>query len=496
MSIISNFYKISFLIVFGFVLTVSTAFAQEKSSLPKIDFTVDFPKVAENIDEDTAQKIKEQVKLMMQRYAYSSSFGEYTGEYSSEKYEMFSNLFTSNARLTNYIYKKPIQQEVFKYTAFIFDNIRPKSLDQKFRTGDLLSIEKDASGNFRCSISLSMDVNSIYDDKTKKLSSSSKARRVNLKALAILEPGNIEGGTFVEMIGEGDDPNESKITLTTGLSYGIGSLSGGTNRGFNGVKPASNALGLYVDLNKSVGASGKWHIWAGVGYQSISFTTDITGKYTVNAGDVSNFSDQIEKYSFNGSTFPLSTTPSDVYISGINSGEESISGANLLNGAFGLGYQTKMGLKNKLVLKFGVIPTYLMNVSKGSRVIDFKGYELPKYSNFPNKEELDQNGVGELYNFSSNGQNTPGQENVIIADNNFSLSALIAPSFQIPIGFNWGLDIGLAYSLGINNLFKHTPSDNNFLGRPDESRSIIQDFLPSSKHNQLQVRAGVFLNLN
>ena len=110
---------------------------------------------------------------------------------------------------------------------------------------------------------------------------------------------------------------------------------------------------------------------------------------------------------------------------------------------------------------------------------------------------MDRNGVGELYNFSSNGQNTPGQENVITAENNFSLSALIAPSLQIPIGFNWGLDIGLAYSLGINNLFKHTPSDNNFLGRgTNESRSIIQDFLPSSKHNQLQVRAGVFLNLN
>jgi hypothetical protein len=495
MSIISNFYKISFLI--GFIFCVSTAFAQEKSSLPTIDFVVDFAIVDPNIDEATAQKIKEQVKIMMQRYAYSSSFGEYTGEFSPEKYEMFSKLFTTNARLTNYIIKKPIQQETFKYTGFIYDNIRPKSIEQKFRSGELLSIEKDASGNFRCTVVFALDVNSIYDDKTKKLSSSPKARRVALKGLAILEPAAIERGSFIMLTGDKDDVTDSKTTINLGGLYSIGSLSGGTNRGFNGVKPTSNALGLYVDLSKSVGASGKWHIWAGVGYQSISFTTDITEKYTVNAGDVSNFSDQIEKYSFNGSTFPQSTTPSDVYISGINFGEESISGANLLNGAFGLGYQTKMGLKNKLMLKFGVIPTYLMNVSKGSRVIDFKGYELPKNSNFPNKEELDRNGVGELYNFSSNGQNTPGQENVITAENNFSLSALIAPSIQIPIGFNWGLDIGLAYSLGINNLFKHTPSDNNFLGRgTNESKSIIQDFLPSSKHNQLQVRAGVFLNLN
>ena len=477
-------------------VTIYSLTAQKDQKLPAIDYVDEYAVVDPSLDNKAEESIKERVKTMVQQYAYSSNFGEYTGEFSSEKYEMFSKLFTNNARLTNYILKKPIQEETFKYTGFIYDNIRPKSIDQKFRNGELLSIEKDASGNYRCTVVISLDVNSIFDDKTKKLTSSPKARRVNLKGLAILEPGNIEGGSFVEMGGGGPPPPDSKITLNVGALYGVGTLSGGTYRGFNGVKPTSNALGFYTDISKSLGTSGKWHLWAGVGYQTISFKTDITGKYTVNAGDVSNFSDLIENNTFDGMKFPGKTIPSDVYISGINTGEESISGANLLSGAFGLGYHTKMGLKNKLMLKFGVMPTYLINVSKGSRVIDFEGYELPKNSNFPNIEELDRNRVGELYNFSSNGQNTPGQENVITADNNFSLSALIAPSLQIPIGFNWGLDLGLAYSFGINNLFKHTPSDNNFLGRPDESKSIIQDFLPTSKHNQLQVRAGVFLNLN
>lgn len=491
MSIISDFYKICFLIVFGFVLSVSTAFAQEKSSLPKIDFTVDFPKVDENIDEDTAQEIKEQVKLMMERYAYSSSFGEYTGEFSPEKYEMFSKLFTSNARLTNYIVKKPIQQETFKYTGFIYNNIRPKSLDQKFRTGDLLSIEKDASGNFRCSISLSMDVNSIYDDKTKKLSSSSKARRVNLKALAIFEPGNIEGGTFVEMIGEGRDPGESKIMLTTGLSYGIGSLSGGSSaRGFTNVRPTSSAIGLFADLSKSIGSSGKWHMWLGLGYQSLNVTTDITGKFD---GRVS-LVDTINRTVFvnnNNNNFPEGYDTSQVTIKSLTSGEEKISGATLLTGVIGVGYQMKVGTKNKLMIRMGLAPTYLSGVSKGNRNIEFDGYELPFSPNFPTKEELDDNLVGDAYNFKNG---VP--QNLVTADNNFSLSAIIAPSIQIPIGFSWGLDLGMSYTFGINNLFKHVPTSYDFLAKENGTRSIIQDFIPSSKHNQLQARIGVFLNLN
>jgi hypothetical protein len=156
----------------------------------------------------------------------------------------------------------------------------------------------------------------------------------------------------------------------------------------------------------------------------------------------------------------------------------------------------KFGLENKLMFKCGLMPSYLTNVTKGSRVIDFKGYELPKNSNFPDKDELDKNNVGELYNFSSTGVNTPGQEKVITAENNFSLSVLLAPSFQMPIGFKWGLDFGLAYSLGISDMFKHIPASDNFLGRgQDESRSIIQDYLPSSSHSQLQIRAGIFYNL-
>lgn len=489
MSIISNFYKVSFLFVFGFFLQVSTAFAQEKSSLPTIDFVVDFAYVDTNIDEGTAQKIKEQVKVMMQRYAYSSSFGEYTGEYSSEKYEMFSKLFTNNARLTNYILKKPIQQETFKYIGFIYDNIRPKSLDQKFRTGELLSIEKDASGNFRCSIFLSMDVSSIYDDKTKKLSSSPKSRRVDLKALAILEPGHFEGGTFVEMIGEGCiNCSESKIMLTTGISYGIGSLSGGSNsRGFSDVKPTTSAIGLYADLSKSIGSSGKWHLWLGLGYQSLNVTTDITGKFD---GRVS-LVDTIIRTAFVNDNFPKGSTTSQVTINSLTSGEEKISGATLLSGVIGVGYQMKVGLKNKLMIRMGLAPTYLSGVSKGNRNIEFDGYELPLASNFPTKEELDDNLVGDAYNFKNG---VP--QNLVTADNNFSLTAIIAPSIQIPIGFSWGLDLGMSYTFGINNLFKHVPTAYDFLAKENGTTSIIQDFLPSSKHNQLQVRAGVFLNLN
>lgn len=481
-------------------VTIYSLTAQKDQKLPAIDYVDEYAVVDPSLDNKAEESIKERVKTMVQQYAYSSNFGEYTGEFSSEKYEMFSKLFTNNARLTNYILKKPIQEETFKYTGFIYDNIRPKSIDQKFRNGELLSIEKDASGNYRCTVVISLDVNSIFDDKTKKLTSSPKARRVNLKGLAILEPGNIEGGSFVEMGGGGPPPPDSKITLNVGALYGVGTLSGGTNeqKGFSDVKPTSNSLGLYADISKSVGAPGKWFIWAGLGYQSISINTDLTGKYEDNLAGTSRPTDVIERTVFTTSN---TTTPfitgnktSNVFISAINSGEENISGAALLSGALGIGFQKKIGTKNMLMIKVGLVPTYFSGVSKGNRSLNFEGYELPQFSRFPDIKELTDNKVRNDYNYNSN--NAPGVERVITADNNFSLSALIAPSLQIPIGFNWGLDLGLAYSLGINNLFKHTPSDNNFLGRPDESKSIIQDFLPTSKHNQLQVRAGVFLNLN
>lgn len=469
--------------------------AQKDQKLPAIDYVDEYAVVDPSLDNKTVESIKERINTMVQQYAYSSSFGEYTGEFSSEKYEMFSTLFTNNARLTNYILKKPIQEETFKYIGFIYDNIRPKSIDQKFRSGELLSIEKDASGNYRCAVVLSLDVNSTFDDKTKKLTSSPKARRVNLKGLAILELGNIDGGSFVEMGGGGPPPPDSKITLNVGALYGVGTLSGGTNeqKGFSDVKPTSNSLGLYADISKSVGAPGKWHIWAGLGYQSISINTDLKGKYSATTG-ISSKEEKIERHFFSINKFDSMDVNADVEITKVNSGKEVISGATLISGAIGVGYQMKVGLKNSLMVKIGLLPTYLTGVAKGSRQMSFEGFKRPSgFSNFPGKDELT---TVPGYFFTPENQPSIGRSEVITADNNFSLSALIAPSLQIPIGFNWGLDLGLAYSLGINNLFKHTPSDNNFLGRPDESKSIIQDFLPTSKHNQLQVRAGVFLNLN
>lgn len=481
-----------FLLIFSNPLS-----AQEKKTLPAIDFVYEYAVVDPSIDSETDQKIKERVKTMVQQYAYSSDFGEYTGEFSSEKYEMFSNLFTNNARVTNYILKKPGLLETYQYTGFIWDNIRPKSLDQKFKNGELLSIEKDASGNYRCNVILFIDVNSLYDEKTKVVGVKSAARRIELKGLVIMESGNIDAAKFVEMKGKGGDTKESNILLSAGALYGLGALSGGSNRGFNNVKPSTNSIGLYADVSKGMGASGKWQIWAGLGYQSLNIKTDITGKYNGNVNDVSNFVDNIIRNAYNGTTFPGGPASSDVFITGINSGEENISGATLLTGAIGIGYQMKAGLKNKLMIKAGLVPTFLTGVSKGNRNIDFLGYELPQFSNFPDIKELEDNGVVQEYSFSASGNNIPGQEKLITAENNFSLSVLLAPSLQIPIGFRWGLDIGVAYSLGLNNLFKHTPADNNFLGRESkESQSIIQDYLPSSKHNQFQARVGIFLTLN
>jgi hypothetical protein len=305
----SNIISLKKLILVSFIILVSlhSITAQKDQKLPAIDFVYDYAILDPSIDAESEIVIKERIKTMVQQYAYSSSFGEYTGEFSSEKYGMFSKLFTNNARLTNYILKKPVQEETFKYIGFVWDNIQPKSIEQKFRNGELLSIEKDASGNYRCMVVISIEVNSVFDDKTKKLSSSPKSRRVDLKGLAILEPGHIDRGSFIELTGDIDDDRNSKIALNIGALYSLGSISGGSGRGFDDVKPSSNALGLYADISKSVGASGKWHVWAGVGYQSMNISTDITGKYIVKAGDVSNFSDLIENNTFNGSGFPEGT---------------------------------------------------------------------------------------------------------------------------------------------------------------------------------------------
>jgi hypothetical protein len=488
-SIKNRIFGVSLLIT-GFFFSIDVLPAQE---IPKVPILTEFASIDPGIqqDKDKEEIIKSVVESLVNKYAYCADFGDEKGEFSIEKYSMFSKLFHNNAIITNYLLRKPENLETYKFTEFVYDYIKPGSLDYKFKEAELQSIKINSSGNYEALIILYKDVYSIYDQKTQEITVVSKPKSVKLYGLIILDKGFEDQALFHEMKGESKSNDASSVYFSASGIYGIGNLSNSSGGGFENLKPSTKAYGLSAEILKSISSSEKLFLWIDISYQTLDILTDYSGKYGGSV-DQSNESDFISSTIYKNNTFSDSKEKSNVFITNINSGKEKIIGANLLAGMVGVGYYFSIGLKNQIIVKLGIQPTYLSNVSNGNRISTFEGYELPDKKYFPDFDEIKNNGIGDDYNYVVDKEISPGNVAPITAENNFSLSLIVAPSFQMPMGFNWGLDLGFAYSYGINNLFKQTNNTEAFLSRTDETKSIIQDFLTDSKHNQIQGKIGIY----
>jgi len=481
-------------------------FAQENEIIyPKVNIISNYVKVSDNISLEEKNKLVEVLTLKVKQLTWSSDFAAYDGSFSNEKYEMFYSLFTNDATVVNLLIPKTKESvEVNKYMSFIWDKIKPKSIEQKYIQANLLEISRNVSGDIVATISFDVQINSQYEQKKETLKYSLKPNTFALKGVMIIESGKEDDCKFYELRrsdGGGQGKTDKLSFVNMGLTYGIGRLSGGSGGGFENVNPVTNTIGAYLEFDKSIGSRQKWYLWSGLEYQSLNVKTDFSNKYKGYDG-VANFKDVInyEYYDKNNHKFNTSNTTSNVTIDSLsNNSIEKIRMASIISGVLGIGRQMDLGSRgiNKFIINIGVSPVYLFNVSKGHRTVFFDGYELPDNNNFPSYEEINEKKLGGQYRLDLiDNNNAPGNEKVIIAENNFSLSVVVAPSVRIHMGYSWGVDVGFVYSHGLGNLFNQIKSDKSFLSRGNaEENSIIQDFLPSSSHTQLQIKAGIYLKL-
>jgi len=461
---------------------------QEQLKVPKASVTMDFIPFPKEIKNEQQQKIKDILRDLINKYAFSSDFANDRGGFSKEKHLMFSGLFTNDAKLTNYLLKKPVEIETYNYTTFIWDHFEKtnKSIDQKFIGATVESVEINPSGNYLCKVVIEIDNHMRYDEKTSKTLILPKSERIVLFGILIIEPSEEKSGKFIQLRVKEREVQAASFQLNPGLTYGLGRLSGGSANGFENVKPSTAASGIHLDLSRGIGKNEKLHLWLGVGWQYANITTDFSGKYS---GDISTLADPngtISKHYFQSNGIVEGPEAAIIRVDSIVSGIEKIKGVSLISGVVGIGYNLAISAKNTLSINLGIMPVYMTGVAIGSREVSYSGFNLPDKKNFPDVDELQSENV--LNDFTVTDQQLDIVDK-ITANSNFSLSAIIAPSIRIPVGFKWGIQAGASYSIGLNDLFSH-----NSLNR-DLKNSIVQDYLPTSKHGQFQVRAGVYLQL-
>lgn len=453
----------------------------------------DYVEMDPNIDPEVGQELINTAELLLNQYNMSGKFtNPGSGSIDEELVSKFRTLFTNNATHFNDIQNIKENIPVNDYTNRVYDYLSMDLVGMEYDlTGELVSISQNASGNYIIKLN-------FYKSNKIQLSNDYKVLPYNATGIpytlnAIIEASEYDptDAKFTSINGEVASALRSSYSiLTIGANYGVlGNLSPSTANGFVDVIPTTSNYGVDISYLKSIGESQKWFISGGLRANFLNIETDFTGKYVSQTED--NFiPSNVDVTYYEDNLVKSEVVDGILKVDSIESGQETIDNANLISLRLGLARKIDLG-ENRLMLNIGLVANRLVNVTTGSRSLNYLGRSTPINPLFPNVSELTANGVIDEYS-----SNEVADQSPIVADPNFSIGVVFSPTYQMRLNYKYGLEFGLDYHYGITNLFKFDQSAEVPLLGANAANSILQDYLPNSKFNNLNLKAGFYILFN
>jgi hypothetical protein len=471
---------------------------------PKIAVSKDYFH-REGLELEEALPYIEAIETHLSKLIFSMDFSDEKGQWSDEKYILYSTLFNNDAMVDNLLRSPAILQRFYEYTNFAYEYIRPGSLAIKFNFADITSLKRNKSGDVEADLEISLDLFTSVNKKG-ELIQSVKGRTYKLTCKLILEsdPTKIPqiiklGGTT---LGRSEEVKLGYLSLQGGVD--IGQLNAMQEFGFKDLQPRLQSYGGEIQYSRGLNKKNSLLAWTRLGISLLNVSADLEGKYTASpSGSLGNVRQSLN----NVTVIDSKGVPAEqqrnyvLFLESLEAqSQENIRNILLYNGLLGIQYLKEVNTKVDILLGLGMLFTFNAGGNDGKRDVRYSGYFLPENpgsplmadSRFFSEKELRELGLLDEYYRSS-------AESIVTdrvqTGSQWSYGLLLQPTLRWKIGFRWGVDLSLQYFYGLENTFSYESGQPKpFLGRGAEGEriSILDDYATDSRAQWLGGRLGVY----
>lgn len=490
--------RISILIVLVSILTDNLS-AQLRGFLP--DVSTEFMYVEPSLTED-AQPYLAGAKETLILYMQNSTF-EDGGNFSLNKYARFSELFSRNAVVTNFLLLNPANTELIEFTDYIYRNLEStnRGLALNYKSAEIFELTRNASGDVSAKFSLTKEV-FTYEDKRRVLDNQPRSREIELLGEMVFLGGSSSSARIVSLKAETKSSSPGSFSFVQGgFTYQLGRLSEMNEFGFQDLVPEVSSYGAFLSYSQALGKSNKWFIWSGVTVDVLDIVINYSGRYNLQADGRANFEGGFNNVAafVNDNINENLAKPSVVFVDNIVEGEETLSQVLRLSGLLGIRYKWDISAPLDLIVSIGALPSFTLPTKNGIRYTVFSGVQLPQNPDgtltadprFPSLDEITDNGIREHYELVNESDN---RDRIETTQSIFSLAALLNIDLTYRIGKNWGLSFGVNGIYGLSNLLYFSGGvDEQLLGRGSgESISILEDYARDTQVISVGAQVGVY----
>jgi hypothetical protein len=483
------------------ILLLGLALQTQGQRIPKV--LVDLSNYEQNFlevsDEDEAI-IKEQFTELLSNYVYASNFQNDMGKFDENKYNIFIEVFSSNALVPNYLVSSQKRIYYYDYVGFVEDKFE-SGIDFKLINNavELRQITKNFSGSYLVRFSLQKEVKQRYDEKKQTVQWLQKPTVFTFEGTVEMDLSNPAGAKITDLRMFGKEKAYSEklnyVTMAVGFRYGTISTTPLPGANFNDLRPVLSGQSVQLSWLNSLNRNNSFYAWLGLDMSINQVRTDLKDKFQFDGNSSVTFADEISVTRFQNNTFESVNVPVISQLQGILAGEEVLTGLFQFSGIIGVAFRKEVGLKNVLFIRAGAIPSYLFNTSAGRFEMDAEVFKNRNEvnANFPTLAELEAREVSSFYT----GQPTTiAPVSGIQSNSNFTFGFLLAPVFQRQLSRKWNLELGLAYHLGLNNFVKPSVELNPLIDtRGLRSNTMLEDYFNRTRNNHFQLTVGLAYKL-
>lgn len=512
--------------ILAFFLTANAIIAQE-------DYT-DIPIATDYTESNISNpELKEEliktVKKVMNSFVHNGSFYDFdAGETSDEKISDFSDLFSEESNVFNFLTIDNPQIISFSdFTNYLYSHFDGQKFDFEVLNAELTSLNEGDNGNYYFgTINFEMKQYAGIDKKL-KMKFFPKGNINDLTLQMRIYPFDTSIGEITSITGETrTDVSIDKVSnVDFNLTGGIGFLTAGIDDAYadalGSLSTSAVTFGFDGLYRKSINYNQTLYFVGGLSVQLLSLKTEMDNFYSFDNDNFSITNDasgnplRVTDTHISGTQAALNSSGSDNvnnlsngFVYGIDDGEEINKGFRI-GIPIGMSYRLSKSFESRFFIDALLIPSYI--VWNNSTIEGTVNYVKVPRNNFPDRNDVvdviyttDASGIinGAIDDVYTESYNIGGGETKALAPKStFDFDIMLSPSYKKLIGPDWGISIGANLRMNVLNLFSKSDFNDDFLQgnlntfANERSNSIHQDLITGNRLINTSIKIGYFKEL-